>query len=119
VTPEDGLPGPQNHIRWLSGDKKIQESDFGWTKSSQKSLSRWKWFYAPLVRLYYLKNFKKLSGLPVFYSGLNECSLAPQFKWLDSTFKCPLLPVWSWKENNKKLFTLTFETAPYCTGVHL
>ncbi len=53
--------------------RKIPESDFGWTKSSQKPLSRWKWFYAPLVRL------------PVFYSGSNESNLAHQFKWLDNT----------------------------------
>jgi hypothetical protein len=32
--------------------RKIAESDFAWTKSSQKALSRGKWFYAPLVRLY-------------------------------------------------------------------
>ncbi len=36
-----------------SRDWKTAESDFGWTKSSQKSLSCWKWFYAPLVRLYH------------------------------------------------------------------
>ncbi len=36
-----------------SGGWKIAESDFGWTKSSQKSLSRWKGFYAPLVRWYH------------------------------------------------------------------
>ncbi len=36
-----------------SGDWKIAESDFGWTKSSQKSLSRWKGFYASLVRWYH------------------------------------------------------------------
>jgi hypothetical protein len=35
-----------------------------------------------------LKLKKKLSGLHVFYSGSNESSLASQFKWLDSTFKC-------------------------------
>ncbi len=29
----------------FSGDWKIAEIDFGWTKSSQKSLNRWKWFY--------------------------------------------------------------------------
>jgi hypothetical protein len=34
-----------------------------------------------------LKFKKKHAGLPVFYSGSNECSLAPQFKWLDNTFK--------------------------------
>jgi hypothetical protein len=34
-----------------------------------------------------LKKFYKLAGPPVFYSGLNESSLAPQFKWLDNTFK--------------------------------
>jgi hypothetical protein len=34
-----------------------------------------------------LKFFKKHAGLPVFYSGSNECSLAPQFKWLDNTFQ--------------------------------
>jgi len=30
--------------------------------------------------------FFKLAGLPVFYSGLNESSLAPQFQWLDNIF---------------------------------
>ncbi len=70
-----------------SGDWKIAESDFGWTKSSQKSLSRWKGFYAPLVRWYHKIFFKKHAGLLVFYSGSNECSLAPQFKWLDNTFE--------------------------------
>jgi hypothetical protein len=33
------------------------------------------------------KNVYKLAGLPVFYSGSNESSLAPQLKWLDNTFK--------------------------------
>ncbi len=36
-----------------SGDWKIPVSDFGWTKSSQKSLSLNKLFYAPVVRLYH------------------------------------------------------------------
>jgi hypothetical protein len=43
-------PGPGKSS---SGDFKITVSDFGWTKSSQKSLSRTKLFYAPLVRLYH------------------------------------------------------------------
>jgi hypothetical protein len=35
-----------------------------------------------------MKNcLKKLAGLPVFYSGSNESSLAPQFKWPGITFK--------------------------------
>jgi hypothetical protein len=34
-----------------------------------------------------IKKFKKHAGLPVFYSGSNESSLNPQFKWLDNTFK--------------------------------
>ena len=33
------------------------------------------------------KNFCKLAGHLVFNSGSNESSLAPQFKWLDNTFK--------------------------------
>jgi hypothetical protein len=34
-----------------------------------------------------IKNLKKkIAGLPVFYSGSNESSLDPQFKWLDNTF---------------------------------
>ncbi len=73
----------QNPIRWLSGDKKIPESDFGWTKSSQKSLSRWKWFYAFIS---FKKNLKTCQA----FSGSNESSLAPQFKWLDNTFKVVL-----------------------------
>ena len=32
------------------------------------------------------KNNFKLAGPLVFYSGSNESSLAPQFKWLDTTF---------------------------------
>ncbi len=43
-------PGPGQSS---SGDWKIPVSDFGWTKSSQKSLSHTKLFYAPLVRLYH------------------------------------------------------------------
>jgi hypothetical protein len=31
------------------------------------------------------KNVKNLAGLTVFYSGSNESSLAPQFKWLDNS----------------------------------
>jgi hypothetical protein len=30
---------------------------------------------------------KKLAGPPVYYSGSNEPSLAPQFRWLEYTFK--------------------------------
>jgi hypothetical protein len=30
---------------------------------------------------------KKLAGPPVYYGGMNEHSLAPQFKWLEYTFK--------------------------------
>ncbi len=37
----------------FSETQKIAESDFGWPKSSQKSLSRCKWFNAPLKRLYH------------------------------------------------------------------
>ncbi len=72
-----------------SGDWKIAESDFGWTKSSQKSLCRWKWFSAPLVRWYHYKFCKykcHQSSILPFYGGLTESSLAPQFKWLDNAF---------------------------------
>ncbi len=34
-----------------------------------------------------IKKKFKLAGPLVFYSGSNECSLAPQFKWMDNTFK--------------------------------
>ncbi len=49
-------------------------------------LSRSKWFYILVVRLL-IKIKKKLAGPPVYYSRSTEPSLAPQFKWLDNTFK--------------------------------
>ncbi len=39
------------------------------------------------MRLYNLKKFKKLAGPAVYYSRTNEPSLAPQFKWMEYTFK--------------------------------
>ncbi len=47
------------------------------------------------MRLYHLKKIFLLAGHLVFNSGWNESSLAPQFKWLDNTFKhvffyCPV-----------------------------
>ncbi len=36
-----------------------------------------------------IKILFKLAGHLVFNSGSNESSLAPQFKWLDNTFKAP------------------------------
>ncbi len=41
-------------------------SDFGWTKSSQKSLSRWKGFYTPLVRWYHWKILKNMPAFQYF-----------------------------------------------------
>ncbi len=44
-------------LNWLSGGL-----SFDWTKPSQESLSRTKWFYVPIVRLYYLNLKKALPG---------------------------------------------------------
>ncbi len=75
-------------LYWLSGYRKTPISHFDWTKPwSQKSLSCIKWFYVLLVRLYHKNFFTKLAGPPVYYSGSNEPSLAPQFKWPDNTFE--------------------------------
>ncbi len=57
---------------WFSGDRKITDSDFGWTKSSQKSLSRTKNDFILLSWDCMIKNLP-----PVWYSGSNEPSLAP------------------------------------------
>ncbi len=38
-----------NSDKSSSGDGKMSESKFDQTKPSKKSLSRWKWYYAPLV----------------------------------------------------------------------
>jgi hypothetical protein len=50
-------------------------------------LSRRKWCYAPLVRLYHSKMLNKLGEPPIYYSGSNEPSLASLFKRLENTFK--------------------------------
>jgi hypothetical protein len=73
-------------INWRPGDAKIPENGFSWTKSSHKLLSRGKWFYAPLVRLYHLKKIYNLPDLQYFTADRMSL-LSPQFKWLDNTFK--------------------------------
>jgi hypothetical protein len=50
-------------------------------------LSRCKWFYAPLLRLYHENYEKKLAGAPVYYTGLNEPGHVPEFELQDNTFK--------------------------------
>ena len=87
---ENYLPGP-NQFRLTrpgpgkssSGDWKITVSDFGWTKSSQKSLSRTKFFL--LISWDYSIKFFKNCRTSSFNSGSNKSSLALQFKWLDNT----------------------------------
>ncbi len=57
------LPGLGRFLNWLYGDWKTPVSHFDWTKLSQKSLSRSKWFYAPHAKLYHENYTKNLPGL--------------------------------------------------------
>jgi hypothetical protein len=68
--------------------RKIPESDFGWTKSSQKMLKPLKMvlcFSCEAVSL--KKKFLNFQGLQFITACRMSLTLPPQFKWLEYTYK--------------------------------